>query len=516
MKKKLVSLLLCAAMCMSLVACGGSEEPAVESSTDKEASVEQSATTEKEEVKEEVVEEKKIEKIVFWSNHFATDEKTREVFCDKFLEDTGVELEWVGFPKEDYEDVMTASLMSCDEEDLPDIISAPDELGVYIRQELLYDISPLIENNEGIQALIERNPAITSEYIMDDGATYGLASGNFQSMTFWKRQDIFDELGIGEIKSLDDFTNALRTLKAAYPDKIALSAPNSLDAWEVVSNWFGVKYTVYKNADGEYVDPTLTEAYKEFMDYMKMIYSEGLVDKELPTNTSYGTIRTKFHTGEALMVLMWDSNYKNLLSGLEKNEIPGTVAYIPAFDNPDVEDGVFGINYSAPGSPYVLTTGVADDEAQQIFDTFFNWMYLTESGIQTTSLGPQGYNWDVVDGTYTDIINGADIGTKPQDNPPMDPAYKFPFKQNEMDEIRFGLANEIMNEVVKRADFVMTNTPGVEHVEYGGISSDLDSYRTELFYLYVTGQYDYDQFVKDYTAKAAEYELDRLLQEMNN
>lgn len=510
MKKWLVSLMLCVSMSMGLVACGGSKAPVSESSTVKETTVgtENTAT-------EKVEETKKIEKIVFWSNNFATNEATRDYFCEKFYEDTGVVLEWVGFPKEDYEDVLTASLMSCDEDDLPDIIAAPGELGVYIRQELLYDVAPLIENNEGIKALIERNPALTSEYTMDDGSIFALAASNFQSMTFWRRQDIFDELGIDEITSLDDFTETLRTIKAAHPEMIALTAPNSLDAWECVSNWFGVKYTVHKNADGIYVDPTLTDEYKEFMDYVKMLYSEGLVDKELPTNTSYGTIRTKFHTGEAAMVLMWDSNYKNLFSGLEKNGIAGTVAYTPAFDNPDVENGVFGINYSAPSSPFVLTTGVADEEAQQIFDTFFNWMFLTESGILTSSLGPQGYNWDIVDGTYTDLIAGADIGTKPQDNPPMDPAYSYPFKQDPMDEIRFGLANEIMGEVVKRADFVMTDLPGVEHVEYGGISSDLDSYRTELFYLYVTGQNDYDQFVKDYTAKAAEYELDRLLQEMN-
>ena len=28
---------------------------------------------------------------------------------------------------------------------------------------------------------------------------------------------------------------------------IPFTAPNSLDAWEVISNWFGVKYSVYKN-----------------------------------------------------------------------------------------------------------------------------------------------------------------------------------------------------------------------------------------------------------------------------
>ena len=99
MKKRLVSLILCASMCLGLAACGSTDTPAVtESSTTKETTVVESTATEK------VEEAKKLEKIVFWSNNFATNEATRDHFCDKFYEDTGVVLEWVGFPKEDYED----------------------------------------------------------------------------------------------------------------------------------------------------------------------------------------------------------------------------------------------------------------------------------------------------------------------------------------------------------------------------------------------------------------------------
>ena len=54
-----------------------------------------------------------------------------------------------------------------------------------------------------------------------------------------------------------------------------------------------------------------------------------------------------------------------------------------------------------------------------------------------------------------------------------------------------------------------------EHVDYAGIASDTDSYRTELFYLYITGQKDYDYFVKEYKARVAEIGLEDILADMN-
>lgn len=512
MKKKMLALLLTTSVATGLVACGGNDTP--ETAAKKDAAKEtQSASTQAaaQPTTAPAAEQKPLEKIVLWTNDFASDEGAQKAFCEQFYEDTGVTLEWVGFPKEDYEDVLQASLMSCNEEDLPDIIAAPDEIGVILRQELLYDMSDLIANNADISALIERNPAMTAEYKTSDGAVYALASSQFQSMSIWTRQDILDELKIPEITSVDELTEALRSIKAAHPDMIPLSAPMSLKAWEVVSNAFGVKFSIAKNAEGKYVDPTLTEEYKAFMDYITMLYSEGLVDKELPTSTSYGTLRKKFQSGQSAMLIMWDNNYKNLQNGLDSNGIVGQTGWINANDT---EDGVLGIDYHAASSPYVMTVGVADEEAQQIFDTFFNWVYLNESGVITTALGPQDYAWEVIDGQYTDK-EGFDVGNKSQSNPVMDPDFEFPFVFQEIDELRYKYAEMFRAEVIERADALMSVEPTIEYGEYSAIESDLDSKRTELFYLYVLGQCDYDYFCKEYKAKTEEVGLQAMLDEMN-
>ena len=509
MKKKIVALSLIAAMIAGLTACGQTAEPAdtaskTEQKTESSTSTD---TTQKEEVA--APEAKTVDKIVLWSNNYETDEEHRQLFCDLFKEDTGVELEWVSFPKEDYEDVLAAALMGCDVDDLPDIIEAPDDLGVLLKQEYLYDIAPLIENNATMKEVIEKNPAMTAEYELSDGRIVGLATAQFQTMTIWTRQDLLDEQGIGEIKSLDDFTEALRKVKAAYPDMIPFTAPNGLKVWEVVSNWFGAKYSIYKNTDGVFVDPTLSAEYKDFMEYVKMLYDEGLVDKELPTNTSYGTIRNKYNNGEAVFEIMWDNTGKTFMNSA--TALGGSVGYVMPVDG---EKGTLGLNYDPPCSPVIMTTGVEDDEAQFIFDTFFNWYFTNESGVIATSIGVPGYAWDVVDGVYTEK-EGMDTGVKPQSNPPMDLEFEYPFVFDEVSNYRYEVANIMRAEVVKREESVMTIYPGLEYTDYAAIASDLDSYRTELFYLYVMGEKDYDSFVNEYTAKFNELGVQDMIDNMN-
>lgn len=508
MKKRIAALSLTVTMVAGLTAC--SQQPAATTETTVKAAekaVEAVSTTTAASVEGTV--KKEVDKIVFWSNNYETDEEHRKLFCQQFEADTGVALEWISFPKEDYEDVLAAALMGCDEEDLPDIIEAPDNIGVLLKQEYLYDMAPLIENNENMKSFIERNPAMTSEYTLSDGSVVALATAQFQTMTIWTRQDLLDAQGIAEITSLDDFTAALRKVKEAYPNMIPLTAPNGLNVWEVVSNWFGAKYTIYKNADGVYVDPTLSAEYKEFMEYVKMLYDEGLVDKELPTNTSYGTIRNKYNNGEAVFEIMWDNTGKTFMES--SKALGGSVGYVMPVDG---EKGTLGLNYDAPGSPIVMTTGVADDEAQFIFDTFFDWYYTTESGVITTSIGVPGYAWDVVDGRYTEK-EGMDVGVKPQSNPPMDLEFEYPFEFDEVSNYRYDVANLMRAEVVERAANVMTAYPGLEYTEYAGISSELNSYRTELFYLYVMGDKDYDAFAKEYTEKFNELGVQAMIDNMN-
>ena len=351
---------------------------------------------------------------------------------------------------------------------------------------------------------------MTAEYEMSDGSIYALASSNFQSMTIWTRQDLLDAMGAKQPTTIDEFTQLLRDIKVAYPDMIPLTSPMSLKVLEVMSNAFGVQYSIIQDENGTFYDPTLTDEYKEFMDWIKMLYEEGLIDKELPTNTSYGSIRSKYNDGKAVMTIMWDNTWQTFQSAMDKNT-GGTVGFVEPFET---EDGVFGVHYKNASAPYVMTTGVDPELAQQIFDAFYGWMYLDPKGVETSTYGPRDYSWEVVDGAYKSK-DGYDIGVSMQSVPPVDPDYVYDFTIGEYAQKRADVSAYIRNVVIQHEEKVMKPFLFFEHVDYAGIASDTDSYRTELFYLYITGQKDYDYFVKEYKARVNEIGLEDIIAGMN-
>ena len=499
--KKLLALILALCMVMSFAACGStsSDQPA-------EQKTETGAPAAEEAPKEEAA--APLEKITIWTNAFANSTEAQEAYCAEFKKDTGVELDWVAFPKEDYEDVILASLMSCDEDELPDIVfNAP--MGVLLRQELLYDMTDLINNNEKITALLAKNPTLTEPCSTEDGI-FGFCTGSAQSMVMWTRQDLMDELKLTAPTNLEEFTEMLRTIKEAHPELIPLTGPAKLQPWELVSGWFGVKNQITKKEDGKFADDTLTPAYKEYMDYMAMLYKEGLVDKELPTNASMGDVRTRFVSGKAAVTVMWDNMYAYFEKTLKSNGYETEPLWLDPFDG---ERGCFGIQYTAPQMPYLMTIGVEDSQAQQIFDTFFGWLLASENGMTISMMGPEGFAWENVDGVYTPTPN--DIGTKAIGVPPVDPDFKLPVDMGEVENKRYELANEARAEMNKRPGTVMQPAPGAGYIEYNNIVLDLEAKRTELFYLYITGQCDYDAFCTEYQNYCEEQNIQGMLDEMN-
>ena len=117
-----------------------------------------------------------------------------------------------------------------------------------------------------------------------------------------------------------------------------------------------------------------------------------------------------------------------------RNKIPSspravsyTHLYMPAFKNED-GDGAMGLSYFAADSPICLTT--ACENPQEVFDTFFDWYLTSENGIVSTSVGLEGYSFEVVDGqVIADPEKG--IGFHGQSFPPVDMDYEYPFQFDE-------------------------------------------------------------------------------------
>lgn len=165
------------------------------------------------------------------------------------------------------------------------------QANVYGAQGAFYDLKPLIdEYAPHIKAYLEANPDYEALVTNSDGSIYGLlVEDALKSSFIFYRQDHFDKAGVdvASVKTVDDFTEALRKLKEYYKDvpnyyplqgreavirfQAFFNAANSISAEE--SNGF-----YFNNIDGGY-DIHADGAY-DMVETMKTWYDEGLINPE--------------------------------------------------------------------------------------------------------------------------------------------------------------------------------------------------------------------------------------------
>jgi len=144
---------------------------------------------------------------------------------------------------------------------------------------------------------------------MYEWPTYGL--NRAVNHGFLYRKDIFDKLGIAEWTNTEEFYQALKKLKEAYPD----SYPYASKTKEVIFyDWsFGWGYGAnsqiypasYDEATGAWELFTTSSAYKDELDFLKKLYTEGLLDPEFITDTSASWTAKMVANDKAFVTFDW-------------------------------------------------------------------------------------------------------------------------------------------------------------------------------------------------------------------
>ncbi|MEG1924841.1 MAG: extracellular solute-binding protein [Ruthenibacterium sp.] len=426
-----------------------------------------------------------------------------------FEADTGTALEIVQIPSNNWEEKVTASFVSGD---MPDVVRLPENPYAFVKQDFLLPLDEYIEANPAIKALLEANPEVTKPF-QYFGKTYAISINNQKFMTMWMRDDWLKATGLAMPTTMDELLEVLRAFRDmdldgnGKNDTIPLTLPTVLQTQDMFASYFGTRNEVYIK-DGKAVVPYRTEEYKEYLAFIKMMYDEKLLDQEMPTNTSFGSVRTKFNTGLAGSVIMWDDSYSSLTDGLKKSGFEDARAvYVPAFKS---EKGAFGLSYFQADSPIGLTA--ACKNPQEVFNTFFNWYFTTENGIISTTMGIPNYNFDVVDGVAIPNVDNGGIGFRGQSMPPIDRNFEYPFKFNEVTDAKYKNIVALATSGDNLGELVRTTFPASDKIEFTGIADDLKAKVTELFHNYVIGNIDYDQYLAAFEAYAKEINLDTIVE----
>ncbi len=413
MKKKLVSMLLTAAMVASLAACGGeSAEPAADSGNSETAAP---AETQEAPAQDSAAETPaapaeggyKLEKInmVVDGNLSATLDNGQADFEKQWEEAVGVDIQIQQLDHSGYTDAVGRLFASGD---YPDVMIMPaDILGQYLPTVLLWDITEAYDNADFQNRMLL--PAINEALrVKGSGRLYGFSPTYGNGCVTYVKKAWMDALGINvdDIKTYDDYYTMLKRFHEEDPDGNGING----DTYGVVAAGFIGNEAPYINylpefwqdaypaliqgSDGIWYDGFQTEETKAALLRLQKAYAEGLIDPETLT-ASTKIAREKWYSndqkGSCGVFTYWAGRwYQTLTNNFVKNDVDPELVQLPPIE----EVGAY-INREAPVW-VIIDDGDGDNAREQaIFDAFFETM-MDGDVVQTLwTYGAEDVHWSI-------------------------------------------------------------------------------------------------------------------------
>ncbi len=339
-------------------------------------------------------------------------------------ERTGVKVEYVKGPgnqKDTYAEVdqrlISGTLTDC-------TFVNQAQANVYGAQGAFLDLAPLIkEHAPNIQKFLDENPDYTSMVTNEDGTLSGLLSVNpkIADLAFY-RADHFEKAGIdaSAIETVDDFTEALRALKAFYgkdnPNYYPLSGRETYFRFQ---SWFDCANNISaEESNGLYYSNSWSpkkgydiyaDNFYHMMEVMKLWYDEGLVQPEWVAGAySEGDWEAAMLNGDCSVGYDFVTRPQWFLDNGGPDIDPNySIAIFDNFkdENGNVMKGQVDMPYNESRTT-VINAAVSDETAQTIIQ-FIDY-FFSEEGMTLANWGVEGESFQVVDGKKEYIVNYAD------------------------------------------------------------------------------------------------------------
>lgn len=415
MRKKLVSVILAVTMMGALLAgCGNSTQQQGTGAGTQEAAGTQSA-------REETPAEGEKSYTMFMRNTYVGWIKELKWY-DEAEKRTGIHVEYVEGP-DDFNDVYAEIDQRIISNTLPDaVMTKLTQTNVYGPQGAFADLAPYISKYApNLQKYIDDNPDYKALVTDDSGAIYGLVKESpiFTDYLAY-RADHLEKAGIDvtSIKTVNDFTEAMRTLKSHYsadnPNYYPLEGRENPIRFAA---WFGCPSNISaEESNGIYVGhqkdgslDIMDERAYTMVETMKTWYDEGLINPEFAANT-----RTE-GDWEAAMINgngTFEYDYYNRAEWFMANG--GTEA------DPDYRMGVMDMFWDENGNILKGTSSCkyneecvtavnaqCSEEKIKTILTFLDYFY-SEDGITLANYGVEGESFETqADGSKEFIVDYA-------------------------------------------------------------------------------------------------------------
>ena len=339
MKKKVVSLLLVAAMVTSM-GCGSSDEGAASSDANTNASTESAdnASTENAGAEEAPADEvEKPEKItIMVDGTVFTQENGQAEFEARWEELSGIDLEIIQPDHDAYYDVVGQTFASGEFPDV--IILGSTYYAGYASEGVLWDMSEAYENSELKNRVINQDLV---DGLRMDGALYGISATRGNGCVTYVKQAWLDNCGLTAPTNFEEYKAMLDAFTTGDPDgngvngdTYAVSAAGIVGSEAPYTNYLPEFYqdanpSFYKNADGQWVDGFTEQAMKDALVRLQEAYAAGYIDKETLTNAT-SDCRNKFYEDKYGVFTYWAGTWAtNLKTNLDANEIDSNLVALP-------------------------------------------------------------------------------------------------------------------------------------------------------------------------------------------
>ncbi|WP_409344547.1 extracellular solute-binding protein [Paenibacillus sp. MBLB4367] len=329
---------------------------------------------------------------------------------------TGIKLDIQAYSSQTYKDKLKIVVASGK---LPDIfhgltLNEANKMGL---QGALEPINKHLNDLPNFKKLYADNPEnswVMKSYSDDKNNLYTWPVYGLQrdvNHGFLYRKDIFDKLGIKEWTNTDEFYQALKKLKEAYPQSYPLASKTK----EIIfSDWAygwgigGGNFPAYYDEKSktwklQYLQPE----YKAMLDYMKKLYNEGLMDPEFITDTD-ASWTAKMTTDKSFVTFDWIGRLEQFATQV-KAQNP---AYNLRYGNPVGPTGNIRTLPKIDNFSIVVSNNEKKDIALKLLD------YLTSpSGSSLVTMGVEGETYNLVDGkpVYPELKDVANVDIKTLD-----------------------------------------------------------------------------------------------------
>ena len=304
---------------------------------------------------------------------------------------TSIEFNW--FQNDHFEERVAVTLASGD---LPDVIAGGGVMAQLIQEGAIIPLDDLLESyGQNILAAVGDNIHLLRN--ANDGHIYTIPNMiDFPpAMSMQVRQDWLDELGLDVPQTWDEWVNAWRGFQTLGDNIVPYAGDvfTLMPAFGMnVSNRFGFMI----DADGNYTLAFEQPQFRSFLEEMRMLYEEGILDQEFATrgtmidNTG---LEQAWQAGVAGSAMTWAANTRTTTEILREITPEATVIGVPPIQGPN---GHQGIHHRNLVTALAAITIEGKDRAREIVQ-FFDFLF-SEDGITLMSYGIEGHHHEVVDG----------------------------------------------------------------------------------------------------------------------